>query len=111
MVEIRLDPHTSVRQDLPADFNAVVVVLEGAGAIGADAKAVAAGDVAWLTRDDGAASSEVAIRTAETPLRALIYGGRPLREPVVAGGPFVMNTQAEIDQAFADYRAGRFGPA
>jgi quercetin 2,3-dioxygenase len=111
MVEIRLDPHSSVQQDLPADYNAVVVVLEGGGQVGADAKAVVAGDVAWLTRNDGAASSEVAIRTAEKPLRALIYAGRPLREPVVAGGPFVMNTQAEIDQAFADYRAGRFGPA
>jgi redox-sensitive bicupin YhaK (pirin superfamily) len=109
MVEIRLDPHASVRQDLPADFNAVVVVLEGAGAIGAEAKAVAAGDVAWLT--ESSASSEVELRTAGEPLRALIYAGRPLREPVVAGGPFVMNTQAEIDQAYADYRAGRFGPA
>ena len=111
MVEIRLDPQASVRQDLPADFNAVVVVLEGAGAIGADAKPVSAGDVAWLTRRESAAMSEVEIRTAEKPLRALIYAGRPLREPVVAGGPFVMNTQAEIDQAYADYRAGRFGPA
>lgn len=111
MVEIRLDPHASIRQDLPADFNAVVVVLEGAGAIGADAKTVAAGDVAWLTREESAASSEVEIRSADKPMRALIYAGRPLREPVVAGGPFVMNTQAEIDQAYADYRAGRFGPA
>jgi redox-sensitive bicupin YhaK (pirin superfamily) len=34
--------------------------------------------------------------------------GRPLPEPVVFGGPFVMNTEAEIKQAFADYRAGRF---
>jgi quercetin 2,3-dioxygenase len=33
-----------------------------------------------------------------------------LREPVVAGGPFVMNTEAEIAEAYADYRAGRFGP-
>ena len=70
MVEIRLDPHSSVLQDLLADFNAVVVVLEGAGAIGADAKTVEAGDVAWLTRDDGADSSEVAIKTTEKPLRA-----------------------------------------
>jgi redox-sensitive bicupin YhaK (pirin superfamily) len=32
----------------------------------------------------------------------------PLREPVVFGGPFVMNTQEQIDEAFADFRAGRF---
>jgi len=111
MVEIRLDPHASVRQDLPADYNAVVVVLEGAGAIGAEERSVAAGDVAWLMRVDDAGPSEVTIRSSETPLRALLYAGRPLRQPVVARGPFVMNTQAEIEQAYADYRAGRFGPA
>jgi len=111
MVEIRLDPHASVDQDLPADYNAVVVVLEGAGAIGAEGGSIAPGDVAWLTRDDDAAQSEVTIRALDKPLRALLYAGRPLREPVVARGPFVMNTEAEIEQAYVDYRAGRFGPA
>ena len=110
MVEIRLDQGTSVRQDLPADYNAVVVVLEGEGSIGADGKFVTAGDVAWLTRGDSGEASEVAIRATDKPLRALLYAGRPLYEAVVARGPFVMNTEAEIEQAYADYRAGRFGP-
>jgi quercetin 2,3-dioxygenase len=52
----------------------------------------------------------VAIRAQDKPLRALLYAGRPLHEAVVARGPFVMNTEAEIEQAYADYRAGRFGP-
>jgi redox-sensitive bicupin YhaK (pirin superfamily) len=111
MVEFHLDPHASVRQDLPADYNAVVVVLEGDGAIGAEDRSIASGDVAWLTRGDNAAQSEVTIRALGKPLRALLYAGRPLREPVVARGPFVMNTEAEIEQAYVDYRAGRFGPA
>jgi redox-sensitive bicupin YhaK (pirin superfamily) len=51
------------------------------------------------------------VTAGEKPMRALLYAGRPLREPVVARGPFVMNTEAEIEQAYADYRAGRFGPA
>jgi quercetin 2,3-dioxygenase len=106
MVEIRLDPDASVRQDLPADYNAVLVVLEGEGAIGAGSTHMTAGDVAWLTRGDGAEASETAIRAGRKPFRALLYAGRPLREPVVARGPFVMNTEAEIDQAYADYRSG-----
>ena len=110
MVEIRLDRGASVRQDLPADYNAVIVVLEGEGTIGADAKFVTGGDVVWLTRSDSAEVSEVAIRAGGRPLRALLYAGRPLHEAVVARGPFVMNTEAEIEQAYADYRAGRFGP-
>ncbi len=111
MVEIRLDQGASVRQDLPADYNTVIVVLEGEGSISAEAKFVTAGDVAWLTRDDTGKAFEVAIRAGGRPLRALLYAGRPLHEAVVARGPFVMNTEAEIEQAFADYHAGRFGPS
>ncbi|MBV8106327.1 MAG: pirin family protein [Hyphomicrobiales bacterium] len=111
MVEFRLQPEAWVRQDLPADHNAVVILLEGAGALGAKGASVAAGDVAWLTRGDSDAPSNVAIQAGEKPLRALLYAGRPLREPVVARGPFVMNTEAEIEQAYADYRGGRFGPS
>jgi len=111
MVEIRLDPGAAVRQDLPSDYNAFVVVLEGAGRIGEEGASIVAGDVVWLTRGANGGQSEAMLAASDTPLRALLYGGRPLSEPVVSRGPFVMNTQAEIDEAYADYRAGRFGPA
>ncbi len=42
------------------------------------------------------------------PARVLLIAGRPLRDPVAKYGPFVMNTQQEIQQAIADLRAGRF---
>ena len=111
MVEMRLEPGASVTQDLPADYAAFAVVLAGEGAMGADARPVKSGDVVWLTRNETPDPSEAVFRAGETPLRTLLFAGRPLREPVVAGGPFVMNTRAEIEQAYADYRAGKFGPA
>jgi redox-sensitive bicupin YhaK (pirin superfamily) len=46
---------------------------------------------------------------AEPNLEVLLLGGRPLREPVVQSGPFVMNTREEIVRAYEDYQAGRFG--
>jgi redox-sensitive bicupin YhaK (pirin superfamily) len=41
-------------------------------------------------------------------MKVLVYAGKPLRQPVAARGPFVMNTPQEIEQAYADYRAGLF---
>jgi redox-sensitive bicupin YhaK (pirin superfamily) len=111
MVEFRLDPKAVIRQDLPADYNAFLVVLEGDGAIGDPPRRVVSGDVVWLTRGENSEQSMTAIAAGDMPLRALLYAGRPLREPVVARGPFVMNTEGEIEQAFVDYREGRFGPA
>ncbi|PAE14533.1 hypothetical protein CHH91_18950, partial [Virgibacillus sp. 7505] len=43
--------------------------------------------------------------------KVLVYSGKPLREQVVAHGPFVMNTIEEIEEAYADFRAGKFGPS
>lgn len=52
--------------------------------------------------------SEITIEATEN-LKVLVITGKPLREPVVAQGPFVMNTEEEIKQAYQDLRAGKFG--
>jgi hypothetical protein len=115
MLEVRLEAGARIRQELPADYNAFLVVLEGDGLIGGNKSPVRLGDVVWLTRtdEDGLSEmniSEVSITGGTAPLRVLFYAGRPLREPVVARGPFVMNTEAQLRQASIDYREGRFEP-
>jgi quercetin 2,3-dioxygenase len=109
MVEIRLQPGARIEQDLPADDNGFVVVLEGGGAIGSSAAGVGAGEVAWLTHSVDA--STVAFASGDQGLRALLFAGKPLREPIAARGPFVMNTDAELRAGFAEFRAQgeRFG--
>jgi redox-sensitive bicupin YhaK (pirin superfamily) len=106
-VELRLDPGAQVTQDLPSSYNGFIYVLEGSGYFGVDSIRGEKGQVLWLGSAEGTVQSEVTVR-AEGPLRALLMAGQPLGEPVAAYGPFVMNTEAEIRQAFADYRAGRF---
>jgi redox-sensitive bicupin YhaK (pirin superfamily) len=116
MLEVRLEAGARIRQELPADYNAFLVVLEGDGLVGGqwlggDDSPVHAGDVVWLTRTDEVGLSEVNIAGGTASLRVLLYAGRPLREPVVARGPFVMNTEEQIRQAYIDYREGRFEPS
>jgi redox-sensitive bicupin YhaK (pirin superfamily) len=107
MVEVTLEPGATVSQDLPGDYNGFIYVLEGKGTFGANRVAGQKGHVLWLGSANGSPRSEVVIQSTEK-LRALLYAGRPLREPVAAYGPFVMNTMEEIKQAFEDYRNGKF---
>lgn len=107
MVEVRIEPGAGFEQELQAGHNAFVVVISGDGAIGDTP--VRAGDVAWLDRCDDV--SEVRLSGGDEALRAILFAGRPLREPVASRGPFVMNTELELDEAYGEFRAKgeRFG--
>ena len=63
----------------------------------------------FRSEGDPAAPSSIQLAAGQEPLRALFCSGLPLRQPVVAKGPFVMSTQAEVAQAFRDYARGDFG--
>ena len=108
MVDVALMPGARFTQDLPGSDNGFLFVLEGSVTVGEHGAIVVAGELAWLTRPEGGDLSAVTVNADAEPARVLILSGRPLNEPVVFGGPFVMNSQEEIRQAFADYRAGRF---
>ncbi len=97
---------------LPWDpaYNALTYVLAGQGTVGHERSAIAEGEMA--VHVDGDFLVLAANETQDSRTRAfevLILGGEPIREPVATYGPFVMNTRAELQQAFEDYDAGRLG--
>jgi redox-sensitive bicupin YhaK (pirin superfamily) len=88
------------------DFNALAYVLAGDGAAGPDKAPVHTGQLVVFGPGD-----VLTLRASEQHdnLEVLLLGGRPIREPVAWGGPFVMNTKQEVLQAFEDFQAGRLG--
>lgn len=88
---------------IPAADNAFIYVYRGAADIAGTA--VGEGRMGILANDPAADGLEL---TATMPTRLILIAGRPLGEPIVQYGPFVMNTQEQIYQAIADFREGRF---
>jgi redox-sensitive bicupin YhaK (pirin superfamily) len=105
LLEVSLEPGAYFREALTAGHNAFVAVHAG-GVRGHDVhgrpREVHDPELALLGE-----GTEVHLQAGGEGARLLLVAGRPLREPVVRHGPFVMNTEAEIRQAIVDYRAGR----
>jgi hypothetical protein len=100
------------RLDVPwrPDFNALVYALGGFGTVGTDATPLRSGQLAVLGPGDAVRIEGAARQDTRTPtFDVLLLGGRPIGEPVVQYGPFVMNTREEILQAIADYQSGKMG--
>jgi hypothetical protein len=100
------------RLELPwrKDFNALVYALTGRGSVGAYGQPINGGQLAVLGSGDHITLEAAPSQSVATPaLDVLLLGGVPLREPVFAYGPFVMNTKAEVIQAIEDYQRGRLG--
>jgi len=102
-LDVALRAGGSFALDLPRQHNVFVYSFDGNALIGEPAVAVPRGTLAVLGPGE-----RVALGAGSSPARVLIAAARPLNEPVARYGPFVMNTQDQLRQAFADYQAGRF---
>jgi hypothetical protein len=110
IVHATVAPGARVRLPWNPGYNALVYVLNGRGTVGPDRRPLRMGQLAVLGAGDvievGADESQ---ESRSPSLDLYVMGGRPIREPVAAYGPFVMNTRAELMQAFEDFQAGRLG--
>lgn len=101
LMDVTLAAGAAMRQPIACDLAAFAYVLEGSARLGAEGRELLKGQVGVL-----GAGNMLAL-ASDAGARLLLLAGRPLREPVARRGPFVMNTDDELRQAFADYRSGR----
>jgi hypothetical protein len=100
--DVRLPAGAGVTIATPSGHNAFLYVYEGAATVGEDARPLPFRAAGLLTPGDS-----VRIAAGDAGVRLLFFAGKPIGEPVVQYGPFVMNTPQEIMQAIEDYNAGR----
>ena len=110
LLHATITPGASLTLPWRQDFNALVYALSGAGTVGQERRPLGSGQLAVLGAGDTITVAADATQESRHPgLDILVLGGQPIREPIATYGPFVMNTKAEIVQAFEDYQAGRLG--
>jgi len=101
--DVHLEPGAVFEAAIPAEHNAFLYAYEGEVFVGEEKKALAHRAAGLLSDGDA-----VRIVAGRKGARVLLLAAKPIGEPVVQYGPFVMNTREEIEQAVADYQAGKF---
>ncbi len=110
MIHASVNPGARITLPWRADFNALAYGLAGRGTAGPAGHPFTAGQAVVLGDGDAVTVAADAAQDSGAPnLEVVLLGGLPLREPMFHYGPFVMNSHAELAQAFEDFQAGRLG--
>jgi quercetin 2,3-dioxygenase len=114
MTEIKMDPHTSIDQELPTSYNGFAYLINGSVQVG-DA-VLNKGQVGWLDRplnrpndwpyDEG--RSVLHVVSGEDGARLVLYAGQPQGDTIVSHGPFIGDSKEDIVRLYTEYRAGEF---
>lgn len=101
-----IKPGGVATQQVSSTYNTFAFIVDGEGLFGAEREQAKDGQMVLFAQD----GDEVRIENSgNTTLDILLIGGMALNEPIARYGPFVMNTEGEIRQAFEDFRLGRMG--
>ena len=110
LVHATLEPGARLELPWEVEHNALVYVLNGQGAVGTDGRPIRTGQAAAMGAGDYLTLAADGTQESRSPrMDVIIVGGQPIREPLAWAGPFVMNTKAEVLEAYQDFQRGSFG--
>jgi quercetin 2,3-dioxygenase len=110
MLHTTLAPGARLELPWRNDFNALVYVLAGNATVGREERPVRTGQLTVFGPGDSIVVGAQQEQESPAPeVDLLVLGGKPIKEPVAWGGPFVMNTREEVYQAFEDFQRGKLG--
>jgi redox-sensitive bicupin YhaK (pirin superfamily) len=103
LLDVGLKPDAAWRLPVDPEATLFIYIVEGAGTLGDSVTPTESHRAVLFGEGD-----ELTVRAGSQGMRFVLAAGRPLHEPIAWGGPIVMNTQAELDQAFAELDQGTF---
>ena len=106
MTEIKMDPHTSIDQELPTSYNGFAYLIDGSIQVGG--AVLNRGQVGWLDRPNDEGTSVLHVVSGEDGARLVLYAGQPQGDTIVSHGPFIGDSKEDIVRLYTEYRAGEF---
>jgi redox-sensitive bicupin YhaK (pirin superfamily) len=104
-VNMQQDASTSLL--IPANYSTFIYVLEGNIKIGEEQSTLDRDQVGWLDRLEEKSDSELILKAGASGARFVIYSGEPQGDPIVSHGPFIADTQQDIQRLYREYREGK----
>jgi hypothetical protein len=108
IVEITLEPHASIDQELPSSYNGFVFPLQGSIQIGSKGTLLSTGETGWLDRPEVDAASLLRVTAGEEGARLVLYAGQPQGDPIVSYGPFIGDSKQDIVRLYTEFQSGQF---
>ena len=107
LADVRLKAGATSVQELPANFNTFVYVLEGSVQLGEEATLLKEGQVGWLDIFNSDAQSRLKMVTVQANVRLILYAAKPTGDAIVSHGPFIGASDEDILRLYNEYRQGK----
>jgi redox-sensitive bicupin YhaK (pirin superfamily) len=107
IADISIDPGLSTVQEIPADFNTFLYVINGSVKVGEDERNLGKDQVGWLNLLKNEEQSVLRLTAGEQGTRFILYAGKPSGEPIVSHGPFIADSSEDIMRLYQEYRQGK----